>query len=498
MDSTKKVIYLYVLFYGKLRSLKLFLILCVRVVQCGNSGVVQVKMSVKILVCMALGFIAVGCGGGGGKGVPETTPPDRNTSNSAPISRLEGSKSAYVGESVVLSANGSSDIDGDTLKYTWYLLSSPEAGISNVLLSSGYIPTYSVYPTLEGEYSYRVLVDDEKGGISASEIVVNVIEKHSAQKIELPSVGSSTLFKVSPFNPMIMFYGTTEEFVGQEGTGLFKSTDGGVAWKRINENVIDLLEISPIDEGMIIARQRNSLYSYIYSTDNGETWINGPEIRSNNQLASPSSIAFDYFDEKEWWLASFDNISGGIFRTKDGGASWERVVEPNYKHSYFSQVVTSRMNKDTVFAVSRLSDFEPILKSMDNGDSFYPIVNGLTTSKLNWISGIVIDGANDEFLVTEGHYSVNGGSNWSVGDYSAYGMIIADGVMYKAVSNGNSLEILKSSNYGQTWEVLVSNIFTIFEAPLSVGYIEKIDDYIYIWSGGLAFKINVLPRLKNS
>ena len=121
--------------------------------------------------------------------------------------------------------------------------------------------------------------------------------------------------------------------------GVWKSIDGGHQWKpifdRMPSNSVGALAVAPSDANVIYvgggeANIRGNVQpgaGLFVSTDAGKTWQHTLKLR-----AAIGQIAVDPYDASVAFAAVLGSPfkSGGergVYRTQDGGASWERVLE---------------------------------------------------------------------------------------------------------------------------------------------------------------------------
>ena len=81
-----------------------------------------------------------------------------NVGNSAPVAEAGNNQLANVGDVVNLSAAGSSDVDGDTLQFTWSILSAPDG--SSAALSGANALNATLTPDVGGTYVIQLKVSD--------------------------------------------------------------------------------------------------------------------------------------------------------------------------------------------------------------------------------------------------------------------------------------------------------------------------------------------------
>lgn len=130
-------------------------------------------------------------------------------------------------------------------------------------------------------------------------------------------------FAVDPNNSQIMYLGTGEQYTfgAAVGNGVYKSTDGGNSWARLN------LQPSPNDPGDLGATGIDVLSGIFYINDiivrnnagNSELYV---AVGSHFFAASRISNANNP-----------DNVLGsqsaGLYRSTDGGANFIRIEDPN-------------------------------------------------------------------------------------------------------------------------------------------------------------------------
>ena len=170
---------------------------------------------------------------------------------------------------------------------------------------------------------------------------------------DLPNLGTNTL-AMSESNPDVIYAGTGEHFTSDvDGSGMFKSEDGGETWRQIVDPAVltDFRNVSriivdPNDANIALATTRNSVWedslsAAIYKTlDGGETWTR--KLRSED----------DRYDDLNYNPANFSTqyvaIRGrGVIKSYDAGETWEDAssgLRPNGRVEIaISDVDTSRL-----------------------------------------------------------------------------------------------------------------------------------------------------------
>jgi len=136
------------------------------------------------------------------------------------------------------------------------------------------------------------------------------------------------------------------------GKGVFKSVDGGANWKLMNKGLSDknlnAWRMERLPDGslfLLIARGGLEGRGYIdgglyVSRDGAASWKQVPLLPGVN---APNDLVVDPQDPKRMylscWPAPVEGVerNGGLLRTQDGGASWERVFDED-AHVYAAAV----------------------------------------------------------------------------------------------------------------------------------------------------------------
>ncbi len=128
-------------------------------------------------------------------------------------------------------------------------------------------------------------------------------------------------------------------YVGASSGGIWKTTDGGERWLPIFDEQpaqsIGAMAIAPSDANVVWAgtgepwvRSNISIGNGVYkSTDAGKTW----KHMGLDKTGRIGRVAIDAFNPDIVFVASLGHCYGpqkerGIFRTKDGGKTWEQVL----------------------------------------------------------------------------------------------------------------------------------------------------------------------------
>lgn len=191
-------------------------------------------------------------------------------------------------------------------------------------------------------------------------------------------------------------------YVGQVDGGVWKSTDYGRTWNPIfdgqDTQSIGAIAVAPSDNNVVYAASGEGLHrpdlsvgDGIYrSADAGKTWTH-LGLRDGQQIPA---IAVDPGNANRLFAAVLGhpygpNTERGIFRSTDGGKTWEKVLYKD-ENTGGSDVVIDPKNPQVVYASlwdERLGPWEDgnsyattnggLFKSTDGGTTWKQLTNGL-------------------------------------------------------------------------------------------------------------------------
>jgi photosystem II stability/assembly factor-like uncharacterized protein len=180
--------------------------------------------------------------------------------------------------------------------------------------------------------------------------------------------------------------------------GIYKTTDGGKAWTRVlavdDWTGANDIQLDPRNPDVLVATmwQRNRrVFAFIAggpgsavyrSTDAGKTWNKSQSGFPSEDLGriglsmSPANPSVVYA------VADAANNKGGFFRSRDGGASWERMGDYQTGGNYYNEIFADPKDVDRVYAVDvnlQVSD--------DGGKTFHRVGENLkhVDNHLVWI-----------------------------------------------------------------------------------------------------------------
>jgi len=239
-------------------------------------------------------------------------------------------------------------------------------------------------------------------------------------------------------------------YIGAATGGIYKTTTGGAEWENVFENYptisIGDLAIDPENPEVIWAgtgEANASSYSFlgsgVYKSENGgQTWT----YKGLDQSAYIGRVVVDHSNSQRVFVAACGNLFSandqrGVYRTADGGNSWERVLYLNDSTSAID-LVQHPENPQILYAamwerIRRLTwrqsfgNSSGIWKTVDGGNTWYELTSGLPTGSNVGRIGIDISRSNPNVLYAFydnqdfiGVYKTNnGGENWSATNFSS-------------------------------------------------------------------------------
>ncbi|MBL7138677.1 MAG: hypothetical protein ISS17_07885 [Bacteroidales bacterium] len=330
-------------------------------------------------------------------------------------------------------------------------------------------------------------------------------------------------------------------YVGAATGGILKTTDGGATWSNLFQDVpvisIGDIAIDPNDPDILYAgtgEANSSSFSFwgngIYkSTDAGMTWTQSGLENS----AYIGRVVVDYANSQRLFVAACGylfsyNDERGIYRSENGGQSWERVLFLTDSTAAID-ILQHPVNPDILYASmwertrgleyrNSFGTTSGIWKTTDGGDTWNELTNGLMAGEEAGRIGLTICKSQPDVLyafydLPDFEVAVfkteNGGQSWiRTNDWDLWGMnsnfgwyfgqIRVDPVYpYSVFVMG--VPLFASQNGGQSWTEISNNIHVDHHAMVidetTSTIIEGNDGGLYISTtyGNSWSKVNNLP-----
>ncbi|CAN5700827.1 hypothetical protein BH20ACI4_BH20ACI4_10460 [soil metagenome] len=200
------------------------------------------------------------------------------------------------------------------------------------------------------------------------------------------SVGDIAL---EPGNPDVIWVGTGESNVRNSvsfGDGVYKSTDGGKTWKHLglkDSNTISKVIVHPKNPDIAYvaavghAWGQNEERGVFMTTDGGKTWqktlyIDNQHGASDLEIdpVNPNILYAGMwrFERKPWTFTS-GSEKGGVYRSTDGGRTWNKLENGLPKMIGRIGLSVSQSNPNVVYAILEAKE-GTLYRSDDKGENF--------------------------------------------------------------------------------------------------------------------------------
>jgi photosystem II stability/assembly factor-like uncharacterized protein len=303
------------------------------------------------------------------------------------------------------------------------------------------------------------------------------------------SVGDVTL---APSNPDIVWVGTGEPQNRQSspwGMGVFKSMDGGKTWAHMgleDTHHISRIQIHPTNPEVVYVAAVGHLWGAnpergVYrTTDGGATW---ERVLYVNEHTGVIDLAMDPQDPRILYAAMYQrrrtnfgfNGGGpgsGIYRTRDGGATWEELTEglPEGDMGRIGLDIYRGDPRIVYAIVEAMGDAEGIYRSADRGATWERVSE--TNPRPMYYSQIRIDPNDPQRIYLGGtsfYISSDGGKTFEDFRYSGvhvdhhalwidpgdsdHLLLGNDGGVYASFDRGASWRMYDNMALGQYYEI---------------------------------------------
>ena len=211
------------------------------------------------------------------------------------------------------------------------------------------------------------------------------------------NVGTIGAIAVAASDPNVIYVGTGEKSIRgvttSHGDGMYKSTDGGKTWTHIGlpkAGQIARIKIHPSNADIAYAAVQGQIWGPneergVYrTTDGGQTWDQvlavDAQTGATDLRMDPSNPRILYaamweHGRKPWYVLSGGH-AGGIFKSTDGGDTWEKLTEGLPELIGKIGVDVSASNPSRLYAIVEAMPGEGGLYRSDNGGESWKLVNG--------------------------------------------------------------------------------------------------------------------------
>ncbi|HET7441254.1 MAG TPA: hypothetical protein VFJ47_08135, partial [Terriglobales bacterium] len=208
-------------------------------------------------------------------------------------------------------------------------------------------------------------------------------------------VGSIGSVALSASDPNTVYVGTGEACIRgniSHGDGIYKSLDGGKTWKNVglrDSRAIGKVIVHPTNPDIVFVAALghpfgpNPERGIFRTTDGGKTW---EKVLYKDENTGGIDIAFDPHNpnilfaslwqaRRTPWSLSSGGPGSGIYRSNDGGTTWKQLQGHGLPKGPYGRVgVAVAANSERVYALIEAND-RGLYRSDDNGES-WQLVNG--------------------------------------------------------------------------------------------------------------------------
>jgi photosystem II stability/assembly factor-like uncharacterized protein len=185
---------------------------------------------------------------------------------------------------------------------------------------------------------------------------------------------------IHPDDPETVYVAALGElWDANEERGVYRTNDGGLTWQKVLyvDDVTGAVDIvmNPEDpDHLIAAMYQRERKAYRFSSggpgsglfasyDGGTNWN---EITDGIPDTDIGRIGLDvYRKNPDIWMATIESVEGGVFRSEDGGRSWERTSGLNPRPFYFSKIRIDPNDDQRVYVLG-----VQMHRSVDGGNLF--------------------------------------------------------------------------------------------------------------------------------
>lgn len=219
-------------------------------------------------------------------------------------------------------------------------------------------------------------------------------------------VGSIGDIAISESDPNVIYVGTGEHAVRgvmtSYGDGVYKSTDGGKTWKNIGlekTRHISDVAVHPTNPDIVLVGAQGTVHGpnvdrgVFKSTDGGLTWKKTLYVDENTGV---SSLSMDMTNPRMVYVATWQHRrypwkveSGGagcaIWKSTDGGNTWNKIIEGLPKEMGKIGLSVSRANPNRMYAIIEAEKSKAgLYRSDDGGKKWNQMTSDHTITARSW------------------------------------------------------------------------------------------------------------------
>ncbi len=251
------------------------------------------------------------------------------------------------------------------------------------------------------------------------------------------NTGSVGAVAVAPSDPNVVYVGTGEADIRgnfSHGDGVYRSLDAGKTWQHVgldDTRQIGRIAVHPRDENTLFVAALGHVFGpndqrgVFRSTDGGDTWERVLHVDDRTGAIdvaidpnNPRVIfaSFWHVSRTPWSLDS-GGPGSGLYRSTDGGDTWQPLTNglPGGVKGKIG-VSPSAAQRDLVYAIVEAED-GGVFRSTDGGDSWRKVNSDRDLRQRAWYyTHIYADPAEPDTVYVMNvrfHKSIDGGRTWS-------------------------------------------------------------------------------------
>ncbi|MBI3090721.1 MAG: hypothetical protein HYY96_08640 [Candidatus Tectomicrobia bacterium] len=283
-------------------------------------------------------------------------------------------------------------------------------------------------------------------GFAASAPAESATPRLKAQAGEAPALGNFASLGPGGGGGVFagVFHTTNPDIIllGMDIGGIFKTTDGGMSWRHVNQGGVSRPDVTAgaygIEE-LIAHPSRGEVFlaatwiGLLRSDDAGETWrsvVPGPSEPPPPEPISFSSVAFSpatpglvLAGTGTWHTPE---TGAGLYRSTDDGESFTRVQAPGIPEAAVIASLAFDTSDGSLFAATSAG----LYRGTDNGASFTKLAGPFRHDHGQWIGVAGSGAARRYWYVLETLGEDGNPATWSGGVYRS-----ADGVTWSEVAD---------------------------------------------------------------
>ncbi|HKT88336.1 MAG TPA: hypothetical protein VJQ59_07865, partial [Candidatus Sulfotelmatobacter sp.] len=207
------------------------------------------------------------------------------------------------------------------------------------------------------------------------------------------SIGS---IAVANSNPNVVYVGTGEACIRgniSHGDGVYKTLDGGKTWKNVglkDSRAIGKVIINPTNPDIAFVAALGHVYGpntergIFRTTDGGKTW---EKVLYKDENTGGIDVAFDPHNpnvlfgalwqiRRTSWGLDDGGPGSGLYRSNDGGTTWKRIEEHGLPKGPYGRIgVAVASNSERVYALIEAHNPDGGLYRSDDGGENWRLVN---------------------------------------------------------------------------------------------------------------------------